>query len=213
MDRFESLSYAPTEANLIKTNVEMICLWQMHKFTARFENIPDMLELDHLTVSGDVTFGKDVTLKVNLRTWFKSAKILVCLRLTNAVNAAFSCILQVLVFQICFIDTCRSKPHQHTGGLYFHGSLLCCNGPSRPVVLNVSWFLAPSPLFNWRIINIVTLGFCNITAELISKSLCSWPPENSFVVPKGPRAPVEKSCSRCFIAVNVKNWLKIRDIS
>ena len=30
----------------------------------RFENIPDMLELDHLTVSGDVTFGKKVTLKV-----------------------------------------------------------------------------------------------------------------------------------------------------
>jgi hypothetical protein len=30
----------------------------------RFENIPDMLELDHLTVSGDVTFGKNVTLKV-----------------------------------------------------------------------------------------------------------------------------------------------------
>lgn len=30
----------------------------------RFENIPDMLELDHLTVSGDVTFGKNVSLKV-----------------------------------------------------------------------------------------------------------------------------------------------------
>jgi len=30
----------------------------------RFENIPDMLELDHLTVSGDVTFGKNVVLKV-----------------------------------------------------------------------------------------------------------------------------------------------------
>ena len=30
----------------------------------RFVNIPDMLELDHLTVSGDVTFGKNVTLKV-----------------------------------------------------------------------------------------------------------------------------------------------------
>ncbi|KAL0203062.1 hypothetical protein M9458_001080, partial [Cirrhinus mrigala] len=28
-----------------------------------FESIPDMLELDHLTVSGDVTFGKQVTLK------------------------------------------------------------------------------------------------------------------------------------------------------
>ncbi|XP_044735751.1 UTP--glucose-1-phosphate uridylyltransferase isoform X2 [Chrysoperla carnea] len=30
---------------------------------ARFDNIPDMLELDHLTVSGDVTFGKNVSLK------------------------------------------------------------------------------------------------------------------------------------------------------
>lgn len=29
----------------------------------RFENIPDLLDLDHLTVSGDVTFGKDVVLK------------------------------------------------------------------------------------------------------------------------------------------------------
>merc|ERR1719354_878033 len=28
-----------------------------------FSKIPDMLELDHLTVSGDVTFGKDVVLK------------------------------------------------------------------------------------------------------------------------------------------------------
>ncbi|XP_021340204.1 UTP--glucose-1-phosphate uridylyltransferase-like, partial [Mizuhopecten yessoensis] len=32
-------------------------------FLYRFSNIPDMLELDHLTVSGDVTFGKNVTLK------------------------------------------------------------------------------------------------------------------------------------------------------
>ncbi|XP_016139986.1 UTP--glucose-1-phosphate uridylyltransferase-like [Sinocyclocheilus grahami] len=32
-------------------------------FLKRFESIPDMLELDHLTVSGDVTFGKQVTLK------------------------------------------------------------------------------------------------------------------------------------------------------
>jgi len=36
---------------------------KIHKFMGRFANIPDMLELDHLTVSGDVTFGKDVTLK------------------------------------------------------------------------------------------------------------------------------------------------------
>jgi len=36
---------------------------KVHKFLSRFATIPDMLELDHLTVSGDVTFGKDVTLK------------------------------------------------------------------------------------------------------------------------------------------------------
>lgn len=32
-------------------------------FLFRFASIPDMLELDHLTVSGDVTFGKNVSLK------------------------------------------------------------------------------------------------------------------------------------------------------
>eukprot|EP00058_Branchiostoma_floridae_P024571 XP_002610061.1 hypothetical protein BRAFLDRAFT_125685 [Branchiostoma floridae] len=36
---------------------------KVQEFLRRFENIPDMLELDHLTVSGDVTFGKDVSLK------------------------------------------------------------------------------------------------------------------------------------------------------
>ena len=41
-------------------------LWlQVQDFLKRFENIPDMLELDHLTVSGDVTFGKNVSLKVH----------------------------------------------------------------------------------------------------------------------------------------------------
>ena len=37
---------------------------QVSKFSGRFKTIPDMLEADHLTVSGDVTFGKDVSLKV-----------------------------------------------------------------------------------------------------------------------------------------------------
>lgn len=36
---------------------------KVRDFLHRFQNIPDLLELDHLTVSGDVTFGKDVTLK------------------------------------------------------------------------------------------------------------------------------------------------------
>ncbi|RXM28924.1 UTP--glucose-1-phosphate uridylyltransferase [Acipenser ruthenus] len=36
---------------------------KVQDFLMRFESIPDMLELDHLTVSGDVTFGKNVCLK------------------------------------------------------------------------------------------------------------------------------------------------------
>uniref|UniRef100_A0A4W5QNR9 UTP--glucose-1-phosphate uridylyltransferase n=1 Tax=Hucho hucho TaxID=62062 RepID=A0A4W5QNR9_9TELE len=37
--------------------------FMVQDFLTRFESIPDMLELDHLTVSGDVTFGKNVSLK------------------------------------------------------------------------------------------------------------------------------------------------------
>lgn len=36
---------------------------KVKEFLARFASIPDLLELDHLTVSGDVTFGKGVSLK------------------------------------------------------------------------------------------------------------------------------------------------------
>lgn len=43
----------------------------MKDFLHRFASIPDMLELDHLTVSGDVTFGKNVTLKVHIENHIK----------------------------------------------------------------------------------------------------------------------------------------------
>lgn len=33
---------------------------------SRFQNIPDILELDQLTVSGDVTFGAEVVLRGNV---------------------------------------------------------------------------------------------------------------------------------------------------
>lgn len=36
---------------------------KLKEFLERFEDIPQMLELDHLTVSGDIRFGKNVTLK------------------------------------------------------------------------------------------------------------------------------------------------------
>lgn len=37
---------------------------KVKEFLQRFANIPDLLDLDHLTVSGDVTFGRGVSLKV-----------------------------------------------------------------------------------------------------------------------------------------------------
>ncbi|XP_047102311.1 UTP--glucose-1-phosphate uridylyltransferase-like isoform X1 [Schistocerca piceifrons] len=36
---------------------------KVKEFLSRFANIPDLIELDHLTVSGDVTFGRGVSLK------------------------------------------------------------------------------------------------------------------------------------------------------
>ena len=40
-------------------------LHQVKDFLSRFQSIPDCLELDSLTVSGDVTFGKGVSLRVS----------------------------------------------------------------------------------------------------------------------------------------------------
>lgn len=39
---------------------------KVKEFLNRFATIPDLIELDHLTVSGDVTFGRKVSLKVSL---------------------------------------------------------------------------------------------------------------------------------------------------
>ena len=54
--------------NLILLRIEFIFSFfvflQVKEFLSRFDNIPDILELDHLTVAGDVRFGRNVTLKV-----------------------------------------------------------------------------------------------------------------------------------------------------
>lgn len=36
---------------------------KVREFLSRFASIPDLMELDHLTVSGDVTFGRNISLK------------------------------------------------------------------------------------------------------------------------------------------------------
>jgi len=74
------------------------------------------------------------------------------------------------------------------------------------VVLSFSWFVAP---FNWRIINIVTLGFCNTTAELFSKSLCSWPQENRSAAPTGDRGPRLRNPGWGLRPVTQCVWVKI----
>jgi UTP--glucose-1-phosphate uridylyltransferase len=38
-------------------------LVQIQQFQKRFKKIPKILELDHLTVTGDVYFGRNVTLR------------------------------------------------------------------------------------------------------------------------------------------------------
>jgi UDP-N-acetylglucosamine pyrophosphorylase len=51
---------------------------QVKEFLSRFANIPDLIELDHLTVSGDVTFGRGVSLKVGLQIWGKKITLQMC---------------------------------------------------------------------------------------------------------------------------------------
>lgn len=50
---------------------------KVKEFLNRFANIPDLIELDHLTVSGDVTFGRGVSLKVKRYIKFISVCVLI----------------------------------------------------------------------------------------------------------------------------------------
>jgi len=50
-----------------------------------------------------------------------------------------------------------------------------------------SWFVAPFPRLPTIAAPCSSIGFCNITAELFSKGLCSWPLGNRSVVPNGGR--------------------------
>lgn len=68
MNRMFSVVQLHYLVNLIPFSVnpflKQFFFFQVQDYLRRFESIPDMLELDHLTVSGDVTFGKNVSLKV-----------------------------------------------------------------------------------------------------------------------------------------------------
>eukprot|EP00093_Oithona_nana_P009830 09830.XXX_147009_151198_1 [CDS] Oithona nana genome sequencing. len=45
------------------SNIDNLGATKFNDFLKRFASIPDIIELDHLTVSGNVTFGKKVVLK------------------------------------------------------------------------------------------------------------------------------------------------------
>jgi len=55
------------------------------------------------------------------------------------------------------------------------------------VFLNLSWFVVPFQRLPTLVAPCSSIGFCNITAELFSKGLCSWSPGNRSVVPNGSR--------------------------
>ena len=67
----QTLSYTHTHTHWDKHTSSNVR--QVQEYLTRFESIPDMLELDHLTVSGDVTFGKNVSLKVNMKFYWKKS--------------------------------------------------------------------------------------------------------------------------------------------
>lgn len=45
-------------------NVSLTCILKVSDYMSRIKTIPDILELDQLTISGDVCIGAKVTLKV-----------------------------------------------------------------------------------------------------------------------------------------------------
>lgn len=70
MSNLFTMAYGTLKMNPARTypSLPVVKLGDQHfmkvrEFLSRFDSIPDMLELDHLTVSGDVTFGKHVSLK------------------------------------------------------------------------------------------------------------------------------------------------------
>lgn len=79
--------------NHYRLSYALFLLLKVQDYLKRFESIPDMLELDHLTVSGDVTFGKNVSLKVGHATCYMQIKmsclciLITCKNCCNLMNA------------------------------------------------------------------------------------------------------------------------------
>ena len=70
---------------------------KVQDFLRRFEAVPDLLELDHLTVSGDVTFGKNVSLKVRIH-------IIICVCTT--IMCAYVCICVCTTIMCACVHMC-----------------------------------------------------------------------------------------------------------
>ena len=91
-------------------------------------------------------------------------------------DASFDVIWQInlIHFQAPF------QQNKRGGGLYLNSCL-----PDSHLTLDTF-------KFNWRILNILTLGFYMLVkafAKLSSKGHFSWPPENRSVSPKGNQGP------------------------
>ena len=72
--------------------------FQVKDFLSRFASIPDILELDHLTVSGDVTFGRNITLKVWIKLDCKLSTLILHLVNEKVILASKSLLFFYVVF-------------------------------------------------------------------------------------------------------------------
>lgn len=56
----------------------MVMKQQIQQFQKRFKKIPKIIELDHLTVTGDVYFGRNVTLRGTVISKYKNIRFSHC---------------------------------------------------------------------------------------------------------------------------------------
>jgi len=90
---------------------------------------------------------------------------------------------------ICATDDTHhvTNPKSPTAFRLWHAIASFCL--CKSMVLNLSCFVAHFQRLSTLVAPCSSIGFCNITPQLFSKGLSSWPPENRTVASKGCRGP------------------------
>jgi len=102
---------------------------QIQQFQKRFKKIPKIIELDHLTVTGDVYFGRNVTLR---------GTVIVVANEGQRIDIPDGCVLEnrllagnltMTVRRYVLADTSTARPNSRT-----HLSRICDSRRPRPSV-------------------------------------------------------------------------------